>query len=82
MYIICGYIYADRQEQKKNPSNFACSMSNLILLLLISLLGQHSVFGNGEMPLNGDNWQIKDSLGLLNSSVKARVPGQVHLDLM
>jgi len=35
-----------------------------------------------EISLNGDNWTIKDSLGKLNQSVKATVPGQVHLDLM
>lgn len=35
-----------------------------------------------EKSLNGDGWSVVDSAGKLRAPVQARVPGQVHLDLM
>lgn len=51
-------------------------------ILLSSHLVHLGVCYRTEISLNGDNWIIKDGLGKLNQSVKAHVPGQVHLDLM
>ena len=50
----------------------------LLFLFLNGLASSEPV----EKSLNGDDWVITDSLGKLQKPVTARVPGQVHLDLM
>ena len=51
-------------------------------VLLVPLLLELVASQTSEISLNGDNWLLKESLGKLNQSVTATVPGQVHLDLM
>jgi len=57
-------------------------MASAAVLLVPWLLLKLVAAQTSEISLNGDNWLLKDSLGKLNESVTATVPGQVHLDLM
>ena len=54
----------------------------MLLVLLLRLFLLHIAVGDQvEISLNGDSWSLSDTEGRVKT-IKAQVPGSVHLDLM
>ena len=54
----------------------------MLVVLLLQLVLLHRAVGDQvEISLNGDSWFLSDTDGRVKT-IKAQVPGVVHLDLM